>query len=91
MPDLQNDYRETTINVVHRPDRIAYIWTENRRWITRLKRLGFEPTKEEGAGMWFAIPERAIWLKNPHKKRLSDARRAVLVASTFGRQRAPKP
>lgn len=74
------DYQETTINLIHRPDRTAYIWTENRRWITRLKRLGFSAdSTRKGPGLWFRIPERAIWLKNPRRRVASEAQKANLA------------
>lgn len=75
------DYQETIINVIHTPadERMAHIWTCNRRWITRLKKLGFSPLSAQNGGHWYAIPARAIWLKNPRPGRCSEARRAALV------------
>ena len=78
------DYQETVINVIHSPaeDRMAHIWTCNRRWVTRLKKLGFEPTKSQNGGHWFQLPVKAIWLKDPRPRRCSEATRAALVKAS---------
>ena len=72
------DYRETTVNVVH-DTKTAHVWTNNRRVKTRLKSLGFAPQRAQAGGEWYDIPERAIWFKNPARRRLTEAQRGALT------------
>jgi len=72
------DYQETTVNIVHVPDKRAHVWTNNRGVKARMAHLGFEPTKRQNGGYWYNIPARCIWFKSPKKRTLSEAQRENL-------------
>ena len=74
------DYQETTVNIVHVPDKRAHVWTCNRAVKTRLANLGFEPIKRQNGGSWYDIPARCIWFKSPKKRTLSEEQRKKMAA-----------
>jgi len=66
------DYRETTINIVH-DTKQAYVWSNNRRIVNKLKRMGAKVEGKPGPGAWFVVGERQISFRKLRFKHGSGA------------------
>ena len=63
MPDV----RETIIRLDH-DGNYGEVWTENRGWITRLKRAGFTEVKRQGRGVWLRGGIGQVWIGKSIKR-----------------------
>ena len=57
------DYRETLIRIDH-DSKLAEVWTEQAGLASRLKKLGFKETKQQGRGVWLQGGRKQISFRN---------------------------
>jgi len=72
------DERETIINF-NEQDEKASIWTASEPIYRRLRRLGYDPVKDDERSALFELPKKHIRLPRPPRK-LSEMHKAKICA-----------
>lgn len=70
------DYRETIIRISHEVQE-AEVWTESAGLASRLKRLGFKETKQQGRGVWLKGHRKQISFRNRRNNKAPGPKRAI--------------
>ncbi len=80
MPEKLTNYEQETIINFNKEEKIAYIFTYDRRWQKHLeKKLGLKPVKDNGfGGRDYELPKSTIKLPRAPRK-LSDSAKEKLA------------
>jgi hypothetical protein len=60
-------YERETVIRFDETDDLAYVWTASKPTYNRLRRLGYEPIKDEERSASFRLPKRAISFRRPRQ------------------------
>jgi hypothetical protein len=60
--------RETVIRFDETKD-LAYVWTASKPTYNRLRRLGYEPVKDDERSASFRLPKKAVSFRRPRQRK----------------------